>query len=282
MGYLGYFYVETKAFEIRSNVRGVQLAEKSRGKTRSVIMAWPTIFWLASAWDYLTNNEIVSENWRTFRFGCCSYIVQRRKNSFGNFLELSEYGGKGWRSYVIIAEGYERKGWEEGRLQLQRLKLHHEKQKREVSLVGKLEGKKVGGQTSGVNKETKRMEVQVRRSYAETVVGDQGQGGALDSQVVGEVAPKLERAQDKEIVAENHALQDMERLENQESIKETLLSLQKQISSYLRKLERGWGKKEKETKVDQVVEGDGLKTGAKWGDGGWAGSFSAHTDSGAC
>jgi hypothetical protein len=167
---------------------------------------------------------------------------------------------------VIIPEGYERKGWEEGRLQLQRLKLHHEKQKREVSLVGNLEGKKVGGQTSGVNKETKRMEVQVQRSYAETVVGDQGQGGAVVSQVAGEVAPKLERAQDKEFAVVNHALQDMERLENQESIKETLLSLQKQISSYLRKLERGWGKKEKETKVDQGVEGDGLKTGAPSGE----------------
>jgi hypothetical protein len=63
MGYLGYFYVKTKAFEIRCNVQGgVQLAEKSRGRIRSVIMAWPTIFWLASAWDYLTNNEIVCEN----------------------------------------------------------------------------------------------------------------------------------------------------------------------------------------------------------------------------
>jgi hypothetical protein len=129
-------------------------------------------------------------------------------------LELSEYEGKGRRSYVIILEGYERKGWEEGQLQLQRLKLHHEKQKREVSLVGKLEGKKVGGKTSGVNKETKRMEVQVQQSYVETVVGDQGQGSALDSQVTGEVAPKLEKVQDKEIAAVNHALQDMERLEN--------------------------------------------------------------------
>jgi hypothetical protein len=85
--------------------------------TSSVIMAWPTIFWLVSAWDYLTNSELVRENWRTFRFGCFSYVVQRRKNSFGNFLELSEYGGKGRRSYVIIPEGYEGKGWVEGRLQ---------------------------------------------------------------------------------------------------------------------------------------------------------------------
>jgi hypothetical protein len=82
------------------------------------------------------------------------------------------------------------------------------------------------------------------------VVGDQGMGGALNSQAAGEVAPKLskERAQYKEITAKNLALQDMECLENQESIKEMLISLQKQISSYLRKLELGWGKKEKETK----------------------------------
>jgi hypothetical protein len=140
--------------------------------------------------------------------------------------------------------------------------------KQEVSLVGTLEGKKGGGQTSGVTKETKQVEVQVQRSYAETVVGVQGMGGALDSQAAGKVAPKLskERAQYKEIAAENLALQDMECLENQESIKETLLSLQKQISSYLRKLELCWGKKEKETEGDQVVEGDGLKTRAPSGE----------------
>ena len=64
MGYLGYFYVETKSFEIRSNVEGaVQLAKKSRGKSRSVIMAWVTVLWLVSAWDYLTNNDRVHENW---------------------------------------------------------------------------------------------------------------------------------------------------------------------------------------------------------------------------
>jgi hypothetical protein len=34
MGYMVYFYVENKSFELRSNVQGgVQLAEKSWGKT---------------------------------------------------------------------------------------------------------------------------------------------------------------------------------------------------------------------------------------------------------
>jgi hypothetical protein len=152
-------------------------------------------------------------------------------------------------------------------LQLQRLKLHHEKQKQEVSQFGTMEGKK-GGQISGVTKETKQVEVQVQRSYAEMVIGDQGMGIALDTQATGEVAPKLskERAQFKEIAAKNLAQQDMDFLEDQERIMETLISLQKQISSYLRKLEMGWGKKEKETKRDPVVEGDGLKTEAPSGE----------------
>jgi hypothetical protein len=37
-------------------------------------------------------------------------MVQRRNNSYGNFLELFEYGGKGRRSFVIIPEGIEEKG----------------------------------------------------------------------------------------------------------------------------------------------------------------------------
>ena len=98
--------MEKKAFEIRSNVQGgVQLAEKSRGKTISVIMAWPTIFWLVSAWDYLTNNKLVRENWRTFCFGYFSYVMQRRKNSYRNYLELSEYGGKGRREFCDYTRG---------------------------------------------------------------------------------------------------------------------------------------------------------------------------------
>ena len=55
MGYLGYVYVESKSFEIRSDVRGgVCLEERSKGLSRFVIMAWPSIFWLLVAWDSLT------------------------------------------------------------------------------------------------------------------------------------------------------------------------------------------------------------------------------------
>jgi hypothetical protein len=34
------------------------------------------------------------------------------------FLELSEYGSKGWRSFVIIPEGNDGKGWVDCRVQL--------------------------------------------------------------------------------------------------------------------------------------------------------------------
>jgi hypothetical protein len=44
MGYVGYFYVDSKSFEFRFDVRGgVQLVERSKGVSRSVIKAWPTV-----------------------------------------------------------------------------------------------------------------------------------------------------------------------------------------------------------------------------------------------
>lgn len=73
--------------------RGVRLVERSKGVSRSVIMAWPTMFWLLLSWDYLTQSDKIWENWRTFRFGNIVYVMQRRSNSYGRFIELSKYGG---------------------------------------------------------------------------------------------------------------------------------------------------------------------------------------------
>ena len=130
MGYLGYVYVESKSFEVRSNVRGgVRLEERSKGPSRSVIMAWPTIFWLLVAWDSLTLADKAREKWRSFRFGSKVYVLLRRKNNFRNFLELSEYGEKGRRCFIIIPEGEDGKGWSDCCEQLSKLKHFHEKQK---------------------------------------------------------------------------------------------------------------------------------------------------------
>ena len=103
--------MESKSFEVRLDVcGGLCLEERSKRLSRLVIMAWPTIFWLPAAWDSLTPLK-EGEKWRSFRFGSKVYVPLQRTNKFGNFLELSEYGDKGRRSFVIILEGEEGKGW---------------------------------------------------------------------------------------------------------------------------------------------------------------------------
>jgi hypothetical protein len=298
MGYLGYFYVENKAFEFRSNVQGgVQMAEKSRGKCRSVIMAWPSIFWLVSAWDYLTNTETARENWRTFRFGCLAYVMQRRNNSHGNFLELSEYGGKGRRSFVIIPEGIEGKGWEDCRAQLKRLKMHHEKQRQLSVAAGASVGKKE--QLNGVQKVKSPLGI----TYAAAVAGEKTMAGVSqiagdgvqkmqspegstsaaaavgdkeipgETKVAGDGASKLvlERANLPAICSRDHAPQDSANLRPQyqgevtQSLKEILLSLQREVASCLYKLEMGWGNKEKGVQLNQGKGENGPKIGPQNG-----------------
>jgi hypothetical protein len=175
MGYLGYVYVESKSFEVRSNVcGGVRLEERSKGLSRSVILAWPSIFWLIAAWDSLTSLEKAREKWRSFRFGSKVYVLLRRNNKFGNFLELSEYGEKGRRSFVIFPEGEERKGWMECRVQLSKLKQFHDKQKVGEMLPGGHTGKSVAGESGMIKGQqitsSANINVQgVRKSFADVV-----------------------------------------------------------------------------------------------------------------
>jgi hypothetical protein len=138
--------VESKSFEVRSNVRGgVRLEERSKGLSRSVVLAWPLIFWLIAAWDSLTPLEKAREKWRSFRFGSQVYVLLWRNNKFGNFLELSEYREKGRRSFVIFPEEEEGKGWMDCRVQLSKLKQFHNKQKVGEQLPGGHTGKSVAG-----------------------------------------------------------------------------------------------------------------------------------------
>jgi hypothetical protein len=200
MGYLGYVYVESKSFEVRSNVRGgVRLEERSRGLSRSVIMAWPSIFWLLAAWDSLIPLEKTREKWRSFRFGSIVYVLVRRTNKFGNFLELSEYGENGRRSFVIIPEGEEGKGWIDCREQLSKLKQHHDKQKMGEPLTGGRAGKIVAGATGLIKGQreisTANTSLQgAHKSYAEVLQGKgqnlnlnpkQDSNFELESQAIG-------------------------------------------------------------------------------------------------
>ena len=155
MGYLGFFYEEAKSFELCSDEReGVRLVEWSKRVFRSITLAWPTILWLVTSWDSLLKGEESRESWRSFRFGNMVYVLQRRRNQYGIFMELSKYGGGGRSSFVIIPEGCDGKGWKECYAQLQGLKLHHEKQHAAGTPV--MAGKQV---------------VQTKWLYVEVVVG---------------------------------------------------------------------------------------------------------------
>jgi hypothetical protein len=52
MGYLGYFYVEAKAFEVQSEIgnNGIRLAERSKGVYGAVCLGKPLVGWLTKTW----------------------------------------------------------------------------------------------------------------------------------------------------------------------------------------------------------------------------------------
>jgi hypothetical protein len=69
MGYLGYFYVETKSFKIRSEFGngGVPLTKWSRGIFRSVVMAIQSIVWLLNTMEELIKGDTSKDLYRTYR-----------------------------------------------------------------------------------------------------------------------------------------------------------------------------------------------------------------------
>ena len=103
-------------------------------------------------------------------------VLLQRNNKFGNFLELSEYGEKGRRSFVIFPEGEEGKGWMDCRVQLSKLKQFHDKQKVGEPLPGGHTGKSVAGATGLIKGQweisTAHINMQgVHKSFAEIVKG---------------------------------------------------------------------------------------------------------------
>jgi hypothetical protein len=282
MGYLGYVYVESKSFEFRSAVRGgVRLEERSKGVSRSVIMAWPTIFWLIAAWDSLTPSNKDREKWRSFRFGNIVYVVLRRKNKFGNFMEISEYGEKGRRSFVIIPEGEEGKGWNDCRMQFSKLKQHHDKQKQ----GGTFQGGQPGGTSAGSLVQTKGQQIVttdsvslqgdlVKKSYAEAVQGKIQNLNLLPQLLAGKDKtgePVTEQLRDigvRRTAEINNSLSvDVESVEKGEqvsilTIRDMLSEFKKDIISCLESYLVGWASSNAD--VNQATKGD-LKLKSKLG-----------------
>jgi len=105
MGYVGYFYVEAKSFEFRSDVcvgDGVRLAEWNKGLFRAVFLNTLSVGWFRRAMEELKQVGEIRDFCRTYRVGSTVLILQRRGNEHGSFLELSEYAFGGRRSSVMI------------------------------------------------------------------------------------------------------------------------------------------------------------------------------------
>jgi hypothetical protein len=130
MGYVGFFYVEAKSFELCSEFcvgDGIRIVERSRGLFRVMFLSKLSVGWFRRSMEKLRQGGEMREFCRTFRVGSTVHILQRRGNTHGRFLEFSEYGNGGRRAFVIILVGREGSGWANCLAQLRKLEKFFEK-----------------------------------------------------------------------------------------------------------------------------------------------------------
>jgi hypothetical protein len=84
---MGYFYVESKSFELRSEVGngGFRLAEWSKGLFRSVVMGFQSMVWMLNIMEELTNELTSKEFCRSHRVGDSVLIMQKLWAIFGDY-----------------------------------------------------------------------------------------------------------------------------------------------------------------------------------------------------
>jgi len=165
MGYVGYFYVETKSFEFRSDVcvgDGIRLAEWNKGLFRAVFLNKLSVEWFRRSMEELKQGGEIRDFCRTYRVGSTAFILQRRGNDHGRFLELSEYAYGGRRTSVIIPEGRVGCGWANCLAQLRRLEKSFEK---------KATGGKIGGNFPSASMKVMKPAILDGRSFAAALVG---------------------------------------------------------------------------------------------------------------
>lgn len=85
---MGYFYVETKSYEIQYESRngGVRLAERSKGIFRAVVLGRSSVFWLMNSMEALIKRDYLRDFWSTFQHGNTAYIMEQQKNNHKRFM----------------------------------------------------------------------------------------------------------------------------------------------------------------------------------------------------
>jgi hypothetical protein len=272
MGYVGYFYVESKSYKLRygDGNHFVKFTEWGKANLSTDIMGITRAIWLSKMM-----NELVPE---TTGIGACRdnrerdsvMFLQKRMNKYGKYMEITEFGQGGRRGFIVIPEGSESQGWRQCISQLGRLLKHlnlvrdanEKKTVRSVptravvpgrTFADVVEGKQLLGQRCGEQVVKPLVEVQSEKSLV-NLAGEK-------IKVAGEGLPKtiMEGAQIKEVTAGNHAMQQMKNLEYfskedfTRGLKEILISFQKEIASCLYKLEMGCESKKSTGQVRELV-----------------------------
>ena len=201
MGYVGYFYVESKSYKSRlgDGSRNIKLTEWGRLNLSTLLLGEVRLVWLLKMMHELVLETTGIGACRDHRMGSSVMFLQKRMNKYGKFMKITEYGRGGRCNFVVIPEGREGQGWKHCIVQLWRL-VNYMNQTRDTELKkvpiqprAVVPGRTFAAVVEGKNSETgteKREEGKMGNSAAEINVG---------------TIEKSEKGKEKELEFENHA-----------------------------------------------------------------------------
>jgi hypothetical protein len=129
MGYLGFFYVESKSFELSSEAgMRFKLTKWGRGKLKYLEMGSSRLIWLLKSLEEVVPDSVEMGACRNHRVEGSVMFIQKHKNGNGRFMEISEFGRGGKHSQVVIPEGWDSSGWNQCIHQLRLLAKHIKEQ----------------------------------------------------------------------------------------------------------------------------------------------------------
>jgi hypothetical protein len=201
MGYVRYFYVESKSYKLRlgDGNRTIKLTEWGRMNLSTLFLGEVRLAWLLKMMQELVLDTIGIGACRDHRMGSSVVFLQKRMNKYGKFMEITEYGRGGRRSFLVIPEGREGQGWKHYIVQLGRLVMYMEKTRdTELKKAPVQPRVVVPGQTFAAVVKGKNSEIDSEK-------GEEGKMGNSAPEINEGTIEKPEKGKEKELEAENLA-----------------------------------------------------------------------------
>ena len=201
MGYVGYFYVESKSYELRlgDGSRHIKLTEWGRLNLSTLFLGEVRLVWLLKMMQELVLETSGIGACRDHRMGSSVMFLQKRMNKYGKFMEITEYGHGGRHNFVVIPEGCEGQGWKHCIVQLGRLVTHMDKT-RDTELKKSLVQPQavVPGRTFAAVVEGKKSETGTEKR-------EEGKMGNSTTEMNVETVEKPVKGKEKELESKDHA-----------------------------------------------------------------------------